>query len=121
MKKIVRLTESDLTQIIKKIILEFSEEDPHFQVVEITDENYDSKIDNIRNINYEEIGNGSLFESEREALLYLKDLKKEDPNGIYVLIDHDGYILASSISTKTGSISRIKKKRPKMSFHKLKI
>jgi len=121
MIKTIRLTESQLAKVVKKIILEFSEKDPHFQVVEITDENYDSKIDNIRNINYEEIGNGSLFESEREALLYLKDLKKEDPNGIYVLIDHDGYILASSISTKTGSISRIKKKRPKMSFHKLKI
>ncbi|NBO36597.1 hypothetical protein EBU91_03555 [bacterium] len=120
MKKIIRLTESDLTRIVKKIILEFSEKDPHFQVVKITDENYNPEIDNIRNVDFEET-DGGIFESERGALLYLKDLKKDDPFGIYVLIDHDGYILASSTSTKIGSISRIKKKRPKISFHKLKI
>jgi len=119
MKRVIRLTESQLTKVVKKIILEFSLDDPHFEVFKITDENYDEIIDNIKNINYEET-DGGLFETKRLAIEFLEDMVDEDPNGIYVVVDQDKNIVSSPNKMKVGGMKRIKKRRPKISFHQLK-
>jgi len=116
MKRIVKLTESQLAKVVKKIILEFSLDDPHFEVFKITDENYDENIDNLEDINYEET-DGGLFETERLAIEFLRDMVDEDPNGIYVVVDQNKNIVSSPTFNKRGLMSKIRKKRNNYRFN----
>jgi hypothetical protein len=93
MKKIIRLTESDLTRIVKRVITESKKE---YRVVLLSKQVYDETNDVDDAIKqYSEETDGKTFEHRGSALRHAENLYNENPDNdiMFVVVDenNEGY------------------------------
>jgi AICAR transformylase/IMP cyclohydrolase PurH len=93
MKKIIRLTESDLTRIVKRVITESKKE---YRVVLLSKQVYDETNDVDEAIKqYSEETDGKTFEHRGSALRHAETLYDENPDNdiMFVVVDenNEGY------------------------------
>jgi hypothetical protein len=93
MKKIIRLTESDLTRIVRRVITESKKE---YRVVLLSKQVYDETNDVDDAIKqYSEETDGKTFEHRGSALRHAENLYNENPDNdiMFVVVDenNEGY------------------------------
>jgi hypothetical protein len=108
MKKIIRLTERDLTRIVKRTIIEMNQKEYRVVMMSKGDFDKNTSVESDTISNYSQETDGMTFEPRGSALRHAENMYEENPDEsiVYIIVDNNNEPYGSVPGLIRGSLTR---------------
>lgn len=108
MKKIIRLTERDLTRIVKRTIIEMNQKEYRVVMMPKGDFDKNTSVESDTISNYSQETDGMTFEHKGSALRHAENMYEENPDEsiVYIIVDNNNEPYGSVPGLIRGSLTR---------------